>query len=107
MSQLLDDSVECDSDTSLPAAIDDLFEVKIFLNELVDWQSLGLALGLHYSTLAKIRNDLRDTHECKLAMLAAWLQQWDNVPQKGVPSWSVLRAALERMGENELADKIF
>ena len=32
-------------------------------------------------------------------MLSAWLQQQDNVPQKGVPSWSVLRAALKRMGE--------
>ena len=30
------DSVECDSDTPLPAAIDDLFEVKITLKDLVD-----------------------------------------------------------------------
>ena len=28
-------------------------------------------------------------------MLSAWLQQQDNVASKGVPSWSVLRAALK------------
>ena len=103
-----DDSVVCDSDTPpLPAAIDDLFEVKMFLKDLVDWQSLGLALGLRYSTLTKIKTDQREkTDECKMEMLAAWLQQQENVPQKGVPSWQMLQTALRRMGENQLADKI-
>ena len=103
-----DDSVVCDSDTPpLPAAIDDLFEVKMFLKNLVDWQSLGLALGLLYPTLKMIAKEQRgDIEECKMEMLAAWLQQKDNVPQKGDPSWSVLQGALRRMGENELADKI-
>ena len=103
-----DDSVVCDSDTPpLPAAIDDLFEVKMFLKNLVDWQSLGLALGLLYPTLEMIAKEKHgDIGECKMKMLAAWLQQKDNVPQKGDPSWSVLQGALRRMGENELADKI-
>ena len=103
-----DDSVECDSDTPpLLTAIDDLFEVKMFLKNLVDWQSLGLALGLLYPTLEMITKEKHgDIGECKMKMLAGWLQQWDNVSQKGVPSWSVLQAALRRMGENELADKI-
>ena len=102
------DSVECDSDTSpLPAAIDDLFEVKMLLKDLVDWQSLGLALGLRYPTLEKIENDHPNKiDKCKMKMLVAWLEQRDNVSQKGVPSWSVLRTALRRMGANELADKI-
>ena len=39
----------------------------------------------------------------KIQMLEAWLQQQDNVSEKGVPSWSVLRNALEKIGENELA----
>ena len=39
-------------------------------------------------------------------MISAWLQQQDNVSQKGVPSWNVLRAALKKIGENEMADKI-
>ena len=91
----------------LSTAIDDLFEVKMFLKNLIDWQSLGLALGLLYPTLTKIKNDQREkADECKMEMLAAWFQQRDNVSQKGVPSWSVLQAALRKMGENELADKI-
>ena len=68
---------------------------------------LGLKLGLHYSTLKKIRHDHHDgTDMCKMEMLAAWLQQHYNVSQNGVPSWSVLVAALRRMGENELASRI-
>ena len=39
-------------------------------------------------------------------MLSAWLQQQDNVASKGVPSWSVLRAALKRMGAHKLANRI-
>ena len=105
-----DYNVECVSDTTpprLPAAIDDLFEVKMSLTNLVDWQSLGLALGLLYPTLEIIAKEKHgDIRECKTKMLAAWLQQQDNVSRVGVPSWSVLRAALRRMGENELADMI-
>ena len=40
------------------------------------------------------------------AMLAAWLQQQDNVIKKGIPSWTVLQTALWKIGENELADEI-
>ena len=91
----------------ISAAIVDLFDVNMFLKNLVDWQSLGLALGLLYPTLEII---MEEEHgkigQCKMKMLAAWLQQQDNVSQKDVTSWSVLRAALRRMGENELADKI-
>ena len=47
-----------------------------------------------------------NTDKCKIEMLAAWLEHRDNIPQKGVPPWSVLQASLRRMGENDLADKI-
>ena len=81
--------------------------MNIFLKDLVDWQTLGLVLGLHYSTLEKIGNDHHNRiDKCKIAMLAAWLEQEDNLPQKPVPSWSVLQNALRRMRENELADRI-
>ena len=98
-----------DSDNfPLTTAIDDLFELKMFLNkDLHDWHSLGLALGLLYPTLKQIKNDNHDKiDQCKMEMLASWLQQADNVSQKGVPSWSVLKAALKKIGENKLADKI-
>ena len=41
-----------------------------------------------------------------MEMIAAWLEKKDNVANKGVPSWLVLQAALRKIDENELADKI-
>ena len=77
------------------------------MDDLTDWSKLGLQLGLRYPTLEMITKEKRgDIGECKMKMLAAWLEQKDNVSQKGVPSWSVLRTALRRIGANELADKI-
>ena len=77
------------------------------LRNFTDWESLGLALGLKKHTLRMIRFQKREcTDKCKMKMLAAWLCQRDNVPQKGVPSWSVLRATLRKIGENVVADSI-
>ena len=71
-----------------------------------DWQSLGIELGLSYPTLESIRTDKRNISECKLAMIAAWLKQQDNVAKNGTPSWSVLQTALREIGENKIADHI-
>ena len=61
----------------ITTGISDLFEVKMVLKDLNDWQSLGLALGLFYSTLQRIK---KEPHEnCMMEMLLAWLQQQDNV----------------------------
>ena len=88
----------------LYTGIADLVHVKRFLKNVVDWQSLGLELGLLYPTLEQIEEEQRGVIiKCKTKMLAAWLQQQDNVSQNGVPSWSVLRTALRSIGENELA----
>ena len=77
------------------------------IRDLNDWKDLGLQLGLLYSSLKRIDIEQRGIiSSCKIEMLSAWLQQQDNVPQKGVPSWSVLRAALQSMGEHEKADRI-
>ena len=76
------------------------------LHGLTEWKRLGLALGLFYPTLESIEKDCDRNDDCKMKMLAAWLRQQDSVSQKGVPSWSVLRAALRRVGENELASRI-
>ena len=79
----------------------------MFLKDLVDWRSLGLALGLHYPTLEMIAEEqCGNIGRCKIEMLAAWLKQKDSVSQEGVPSWQVLRAALWRIGEKELASRI-
>ena len=91
----------------LYTGIDDLVDVKKFLKSVVDWQSLGLELGLLYPTLEQIEEEQRGAIvKCKTKMLAAWLQQQDNVSRKGVPSWSVLRTALEEIGEHQLASEI-
>ena len=91
----------------LYTGIADLFEVKMKLKNVVDWQSLGLALGLLYPTLKRIKKEQHgDISDCTMEMLEAWLQQQDNVTANGVPSWSTLKTALMKIGENELADTI-
>lgn len=85
----------------------DLLEVAKSLIDLLEWKRLGLELGLLYPTLGKIDTDNHhNTDNCKMAMLAAWLEQTDEVLKVGVPSWSVLQAALTRMGKHEMAAKI-
>ena len=87
--------------------IDDLASIKKLLKNVVDWQSLGLELGLLYPTLKKIKKEQQgEISDCMMEMLAAWLQRQDNVSQNGGPSWSQLKAALISIGENELASKI-
>ena len=91
----------------LYTGIDDLLEVSMKLKNLVEWQRLGLALGLLYSTLKKIKKEQQgDIDDCMMEMLEAWLQQRDNVTKTGVPSWAVLRRALEEIDENQLASEI-
>ena len=82
----------------------DVLEV---VDSVSDWKRLGLTLGLLYSMLTRIeKNRQFQQDDCIKDMLSAWLDQQDNVSQRGVPSWSVLRAALQRIGEHELADRI-
>ena len=89
------------------SAIANLFEVKMFLKNVNDWLSLGLVLGLLYPTLVRIKKEQHGhIGRCKTEMLLAWLQQMDNVAEKGVPSWEVLQVGLESIGENELASEI-
>ena len=91
----------------LYTGIADLFKVQLSINKVVSWKNLGLALGLHYPTLQKIEKEqLGRIDDCVREMLAAWLQQADDVSQYGAPSWSVLKAALKRIGENVLAGQL-
>ena len=79
-----------------------------FLKNVVDWQRLGLELGLLlYPTLKQIESEERgDIANCKIKMLSAWLKQQDIVTKKGIPSWSVLKKALQKIGENHLASEL-
>ena len=86
----------------------DLMDVLEVVESVSDWNRLGLTLRLLYHpTLTDIETYRRGKpDECRRDMLSAWLQQKDNVTERGVPSWSVLRAALIRIGEHEIADRI-
>ena len=91
----------------LYTGIDDLLAVQMCLESVVRWKKLGLALGLLYPTLQKIEIAKRENVDnCMTEMLAAWLQQQDHVSRKGIPSWTVLRTALEEIGEHQLASDI-
>ena len=91
----------------LYTGIADLAQVKRFLRNVNNWQSLGLELGLLHPTLKRIEKEQRGLiEECKTEMLVAWLQQQDNVAVTGVPCCAVLKAALEKIGENQLASEI-
>ena len=91
----------------LYTGIDDLADVKNSLKKFVHWQSLGLELGLLFSTLRRIEKEQHELiDECKTEMLSAWLQQQDNVVKRGVPCWAVLKSALENIGENILESEI-
>ena len=85
----------------------DLANIKAALKDLNDWQSLGLELGLTYSTLNRIEEEQRGVIvKCKTKMLAAWLRQQDNVAERGLPSCDTLKVALRNIGENKLAHEL-
>ena len=90
------------------AGTGDLLDVLEVVDSVRDWKRLGLTLGLLLQpTLTDIETHRRDKpDDCRMDMVSAWLQRQDNVPQKGDPSWNVLRAALTRIGEHEIANRI-
>ena len=69
------------------------------MEELVDvtrWFNLGLALGLKFARLEKIKIENReDVDKCKMYMLVGWLREVDNVLKKGHPSWKRLAVTLK------------
>ena len=85
----------------------DLRKVWVAVCDVTNWMELGLVLGLHNHTLMEIRQEHHgNIHYCMRSMIEAWLWQRYNVSERGVPSWSVLRAALHEIGEHRIADRI-
>ena len=79
-------------------AIEQLVDVKRKLGDFPQWKSLGLNLGLPCSTLKVIENDYRFTDErALLAVLTEWLKQNYDLEKYGLPSWSRLADAVERI----------
>ena len=92
---------------SLYSDITHVLDVMNALKTVNKWLFLGLQLGLLYPTLKSIETNERNIAEkCKTEMIAAWLNQQDNVTKIGTPSWPVLQKALREIGENEAASQI-
>ena len=77
------------------------------VSDCVDWNRLGLELGLKYSRLQKIEiKRLRDVPSCMRDMIAAWLMRKDKVMKEGRPTWKQLIQALKNIGEISLSEEI-
>ena len=69
--------------------------------------SLGLELGLDYKTLKSIQeNNPGEREACKMEMLERWLDQEDEVPKFGGPTWQQLADSLRQLGQDALAENI-
>ena len=72
-----------------------------------NWFNIGLALGLHKSTLDTIEtNHRQDLSRCLLECLTKWLNRADNVDSVGPPTWDTLANGLHRMNEKAVAQKL-
>ena len=77
--------------------------LKDLINELqdvIDWFYLGMCLKVPIPTLLTIKQDLRNTDECRIKMLTAWMNQEEE------PAWSKIVAALHEMKKTALAEQI-
>ena len=89
------------------AGIEDLVDVLNIVSGVVEWENLGLQLGLLYNTLMTIRRDEKgETANCKRVMLASWLEKNDNVTKSGGPSWEQLATALRNINKLRLAEEV-
>ena len=87
----------------MPSHPPKLQEIKDYMKSLAntDLIQAGVALGLNYTRLKDIRENLLDE------MLTKWLRGDDDVHEtSGDPSWESLVRALEKAGYNGVAMKI-
>ena len=77
------------------------------IDELTDWYTLGLSLGLHTSTLDTIKEECSNVIiRCKAKVIENWLKCMDNVTEQ--PSWISLVNAIsgKLIKDYTLAEKI-
>ena len=86
---------------------EDLSQVYFAIPTVNQWIQLGLALGLHPSTLERIdKEKVGRIEDCKMAMLLAWLRRKDAIVSIALPTWNALANALRKIGEKEVADQL-
>ena len=86
-----------------------LYDVIQAVSTIHNWFPLGLALGLSYDSLNRIKSDhSRDNYHCLVETLAAWLQKRDMVARRGGPSWRALAQGLDTplVGKTDVASMI-
>ena len=74
-----------------------------------DWYQLGLYLGLYERTLKAIEEQSKgQLKRCLIECISSWLKGEDGVRETtgGGSNWISLVAALDTMGEREVADNI-
>uniref|UniRef100_A0A1X7TD16 Death domain-containing protein n=1 Tax=Amphimedon queenslandica TaxID=400682 RepID=A0A1X7TD16_AMPQE len=74
-----------------------------------NWKQLGLYLGLYQPTLKAIEINCRgQVKDCLMECLSSWLKGEDGVrdTRGGGSNWISLVAALDAMGEREVANNI-
>ena len=74
-----------------------------------DWYQLGLYLGLYQPTLKAIEEESRGKlKKCLMECISSWLKGEDGVRETrgGGSNWISLVAALDAMGEREVANNI-
>ena len=80
-------------------------DIATLCNELTgisDWFTLGLNLGVPHHKLEEVRSNysVEGLSACRRETLVLWLQRTPNA------SWRDVVAALRRMGENIVAERI-
>ena len=71
------------------------------LVEVLDWESVGLELGISYTKLQEIQaNRMNNGALCKISMADTWLRSDMNA------SWEKLADALDETGNSRLANTI-
>ena len=76
--------------------------------DYTDWYQFGLYLGLYERTLKAIEEDYKKSKKCLMECISSWLKGEDGVRETrgGGSNWISLVAALDAMGEREVANNI-
>ena len=86
---------------SVKPKLKDLLE-ELYTKAAGKWEDIGISLEIEDGKLEQIKTDnASDSRSCLREMLRTWLSRVDPPP-----SWSAIAGALERLGDENLADHL-
>ena len=89
------------------AGHEELSQLLVLLSPIVNWNLLGIHLGIHHHELQKIDKEERGSVDnCLAAMLQRWIQEKDAVKKYGRATKESLVSALRKMDEIKLSETI-